>query len=283
MKREGRNIMMAVAMLAALLFAKTTLAQTASTGQAAPAQEKGQAAAPAAQEPAPAPVNAEEDAAMKAFRETPNTELEKKEQLAEAFLEKHPQSRYRSELYSWLVQAYYAAGKTDQMEAAGDKELELNPNDVQTLASVGSSLPRATHPGAADAAKRWEKAERYCKKALELLPTLVRPENMDDAVFARAKSQTSAMAYSGLGVAAFRQGKYTEAISNLEQAVRTDPIQDPVNFYVLGVSDQQSAHYDDAVAAFNKCAALPGGLQTTCKTAADEAKKLAATRLSAPK
>jgi hypothetical protein len=37
------------------------------------------------------------------------------------------------------------------------------------------------------------------------------------------------------------------------------------------------------VAAFNKCAAMAGPMQGTCKTQVDDAKKLGATQLSAPK
>jgi hypothetical protein len=65
--------------------------------------------------------------------------------------------------------------------------------------------------------------------------------------------------------------------------VKLDPTPDPVNLYLLGVSNQQTSHYDDAVAAFTKCAAIPGGMQGTCKTSAEEAKKLGTTQLSAPK
>jgi hypothetical protein len=56
-----------------------------------------------------------------------------------------------------------------------------------------------------------------------------------------------------------------------------------VNFYLLGLSNEKTSHFEDAVNAFTKCAAVPGGLQATCKTGADEAKKMATTQLSAPK
>ena len=229
------------------------------------------------------PVNAEEDAAMKAFRDMPPTEVDKKDQAGEAFLQKYPQSRYRAEVYSLLVRGYFVQGQVDKLEAAGDKELELQPNDAQTLAIVGSVLPRAMSSSTPNPQQRLDKAEQFSKKALELLPTLQKPADLSDENFMKAKDQTSAMAYSGLGLVAFRRKKFAEAIPNFEQAVKLDPTPDPVNLYLLGVSNQQTSHYDDAVAAFNKCAAIPGGMQGTCKTSAEEAKKLGATQLSAPK
>jgi len=131
--------------------------------------------------------------------------------------------------------------------------------------------------------KRLAKAEEYCHKALDLLPTIPKPDNMTDEVFEKLKKETSAMAYSGLGLVAYRRGKYAEAIPNFEQSVKLDSQPDPVNYYLLGMSNEKTSHFEDAVTAFGKCATIPGVLQTTCAQNVEEAKKLAATQLSAPK
>ncbi len=65
--------------------------------------------------------------------------------------------------------------------------------------------------------------------------------------------------------------------------MKIDPNPDPVNYYLLGMANKIASHFDDAVAAFNKCAAMAGPMQGTCKTQVDDAKKLGATQLSAPK
>jgi tetratricopeptide (TPR) repeat protein len=270
-----------------LLLAPRISAQ--GTQQAAPTlnpekkQDKPAEVTPLTLDNAPPPVNAEEDAAIKAFRSAPITDMTKKDQLGEDFLQKYPQSRYRPEVYSMLVRGYLSQGQIEKMETAGDKEIELTPNDAQTLAIMGSTLPRVMNPSTPDPQKRLDKAEQYSKKALEILPTLVKPAELSDADFLKAKDQTSALAYSGLGLVAFRRSKFAEAIPNFEQAVKLEPIPDPVNFYLLALSNEKTSHFDDAVNAFTKCAAVPGGLQTTCKTGADEAKKMATTQLSAPK
>jgi tetratricopeptide (TPR) repeat protein len=209
--------------------------------------------------------------------------MAKKDQLGEEFLQKYPQSRYRPEVYALLVRGYLSLGQIDKMETVGDKEIELNPSDAQTLAIVGSTLPRVMNANTAEPQKRLDKAEQYSKRALEVLPTLVKPTELSDADFLKAKDQTSALAYSGLGLVAFRKSRFAEAIPNFEQAVKLDPVPDPVNFYLLGISNEKTSHFDDAANAFTKCAAVPGGLQSTCKSGADEAKKMATTQLSAPK
>jgi len=106
---------------------------------------------------------------------------------------------------------------------------------------------------------------------------------MTDEVFASAKNQTLAMAHSGLGLVDWRRGKYADAIPELEASVKLDPVPDPVNWFILGVVNQNTSHFDAAASAFGKCALIPGKLQDTCKSKSEEAKKLAATRLSVPK
>lgn len=281
-------------MLAAFLLAvPVTFGQSQGTqqqpSQPAPTQAPSQKpsnpqAAPLTLDSAPAPVSAEEDAAIKAFRESmKEKDAANMEKLGEEFVQKYPQSRYRVEVYSMLVRGYYSSGLVDKMEAAGDKELALQANDPQTLALVGSTLPRAMNASTPDPQKRLAKAEQYCQQALDLLPTQTKPDTMGEDVFLNAKNQTSSMAHSGLGLVAFRRGRYADAISHLEESIKLDSQPDPVNYYLLGISNEKTSHFDDAVAAFTKCAAIPGGLQATCTQNIEEAKKLAATQLSAPK
>ncbi len=232
--------------------------------------------------PAP-PVNAEEDAALKAFQDVPMTDPAKKIQLGEAFLQKYPQSRYRPLLFSTLTMAYMQSGQVPKMIESGEKELELNPNDVQVLAILGQTLTRAFNGSSPDAAKQLEKAEQYSKRAIEVTPTLPKPPNASEETFVSAKNQALAMAHSGLGLVYIRRGKYGDAIPELEQSVKVDPNPDPVNYYLLALANEKTSHFDDAIGAFTKCAAIQSSMQPTCKNGIEEAKKLAATQLSAPK
>ncbi len=228
------------------------------------------------------PVNAEEDAAFKKFQDTPNTDATQKIALGEAFEQKYPTSRYRPILYSTLTQLYLQTSQLQKMEAEGEKEVLLTPTDVQTLALLGQTIPRAMS-GGADAAKELAKAEDYSKRAIEITPTIPRPPNITDQQFADAKNATLAMAHSGLGLVYVRLGKYDEAIPELDQSVKIDPQPDVVNYYLLGLANEKASHFQDATAAFTKCASMTSSLQQTCKNGAEEAKKLGNTQLSVPK
>jgi tetratricopeptide (TPR) repeat protein len=284
MKRMKMELAGAMILGILLFGGKDALAQGQGTQQPPAQGEKAPSTTPPLTlNAAPPPVTAEEEAAMKAFRDAPLADVSKKNQIGEDFVQKYPQSRYRVEVYSWLVKGYYGTGAIDKMEVAAEKELAIQPDDATTLAIMGQTLPRAMNASTPDKDKRLMKAEQYSKKALELIPTLPKPAGLTDEQFTAAKNQTSAMAYSGLGLVAYRRGKFEDAIPSLEQSVKLDPNPDPVNYYLLGVANEKGSHFDDAIAAFTKCASSPGGLQPTCKAGIDEVKKLATTQLNVPR
>jgi tetratricopeptide (TPR) repeat protein len=238
--------------------------------------------APLSMDNAPAPASPEEESAAKAVQQT--ADANKKIQLAEEFLQKYPQSRYRPTMYQALVSGYFVTQQVPKMLEAGEKEVEMNPNDAPVLAVMGQALARTYNAKAPDAAKQLDKAELYSKRAIEITPTLPKPENLTEEAFNNAKNDTLVMAHSGLGLVYIRRGKFSEAIPELEQSVKADthPDPDPVNYYLLGVADKQTSHFEAAAAAFSKCAAVQSTLQAACKSSAEDAKKQGSSQLSAP-
>lgn len=290
--RRNRNIFWEAVTIAGLMAGASGIAaaQSSQYGQGSQSQPPAQSSdKPKTPEVTPltldaaAPVSAEEDAAYKVFHDAPMNDASKKIELGEAFVQKYPQSRYKSPVYSALAYEYLQIGQLQKMQEYGEKELVLAPNDVSTLALLGQTLPRSLHGNPPDAAQVLSKAEQYSKQAIEITPTLPKPAEMTDQQFEMAKNQALAMAHSGLGLVFVRRGKYAEAIPELEQSLKIDPSPDPVNYYLLGLANKNASHFDDAVTAFNKCAAMPGAMQATCKSGAEDAKKLGLTQLSAPK
>jgi tetratricopeptide (TPR) repeat protein len=229
------------------------------------------------------PVNAEEDAAYKAFQDAPQTDQPKRIELGEAFAQKYPQSRYLPAVYSSLTIAYMQSNQIQKMLETGDKAVALTPNDVTTLAILAQTISRVTNSNTPNASAQLQKAETYSKKAIEVAPTLPKPPNLTDDMFTAAKNQALAAAHSGLGLVYVKRGKNQEAIPELEASIKLDPNPDPVNYYLLGIANKSTSHFDDAIAAFNKCAEMAGPMQVTCKAQAEDSKKKSATELSAPK
>jgi len=273
-------------------FAQTAPAsQSTQSNQSQPAQQQGSKDQSGTSggnttgltlDAAPPPVNAEEEAAYKAFDAVPNSDVTKKISAGEEFLQKYPESRYRPPIYSVLTVAYVQTGQSAKAFDVGDKEIQLKPDDVQTLAILAQTIPRAINGTTTNPEQLLEKAETYAKRALDIVPTMTKPEALTDERFAAAKNQTLSMAHSGLGLVFIRRGKYAEAIPELQQSVKLVPDPDPVNLYLLGLAEVKTSHFDEAQAAYDKCAAIPSSLQQACKSGSAEAKKEGSSQLSAP-
>ena len=277
--------------LAACVLAFGTIAsgQSGQSQPPPPAQNKDQKPATSGSSldvgSAQTPANAEEDAAMKAYQAMPTSDLPKKIAAGEDFLKKYPESRYRPVLYSSLVFAYISSGNAQRAQEIGDKELALKPDDVQTMAILSQTITRSINSTTPEPAKQIAKAEEYAKRAIEVTPTIAKPDGMSDENFLVAKNQTLAMAHGGLGLAYFRVGKVDAAIPELEQSVKVDPSPTPdaVNLYLLGMANQKASHFDAAATAYNKCASIQSTVQDKCKAGVEESKKQSSSQLSAPK
>ena len=73
------------------------------------------------------------------------------------------------------------------MFEAGNKALELDPDNVTVLALFAMAMPRRVKSTTPDAAQQFQKAEAYARHAIELIPNLPKPEGVDDASFRKGE------------------------------------------------------------------------------------------------
>ncbi len=218
------------------------------------------------------PSSKKETSAIKSFRGTADTDADKKEKMAEDFLQKYPESRYREEIVSWQATQLMTKGDVDKLQAMGEKEMTMVPISGEALAVIGSNLARVVTGSTPNLQDHVRHAEKYCTKALEVLTAEKRPTDIKEEDFTKSKNQSMSVAYSGLGVVAFRDSDYPKAIQNMDQASKLEQTPDSVNYYILGKANEAASHPDAALAAYTKCAAIPGGVQAACKGAADDLK-----------
>jgi tetratricopeptide (TPR) repeat protein len=226
----------------------------------------------------PAPVNKAEEAAYKALYAARTGTPESQIPLCEDFISKFPQSHYLMGVYSQLTTAFFAIGQEDKMFVAGTKAIELNPDNVDVLALLAMAMPRRVKSTTPDAQQQYQKAEGYARHAIELIPNLTKPDTVDDATFEKAKNDKLSMAHSGLGLIDIQRQKYEDARTELMLATQLASAPDPVDYYLLGNADVLASYYNDAVAAYEKCAAS-GPLVTQCKSRGESAKKDATTKM----
>ncbi|HEV3137586.1 MAG TPA: tetratricopeptide repeat protein, partial [Pirellulales bacterium] len=217
-----------------------------------------------------------EEAAYKAFLAAQNGTPATRIQLGESFAAKFPTSRYLPVIYGILTTSYFATGDTDKMFTAGSRALQLDPQNVDVMADLAVAIPRRVKPDGPDAAERLQAAEVYAHRAIDIIPTLTKPPKTDDASFEKAKNNKLALAYSGLGLLDIDRQKYDDARAELSQATLLASRPDPVDYFLLGNADTRGNHYDEAVAAYEKCSAS-GPMVDQCKAGAESARREAGT------
>lgn len=248
-------------------------------GQAQPAQGQGQAQPGTPAAPAAPQASKEEVTAYNKFVNDSKVAPDARQKITagETFLGAFPNSMYAGAVYATLAPAYLDVNQPDKMIDAGTKALAADPNNVDVLPLMAWAIPRRN----GTTAQQLDMAMNYAKRAINLLATMPKPTEMDDATFAKIKNDKLAQCRSGMGTAYFKTGHYDEAVTELAQAVRLDSSPDPVDYYVLGVSNDRGNHFTAAIDAFNKCAAAPGPLQANCKNLSAETTKKKGTMLEA--
>jgi tetratricopeptide (TPR) repeat protein len=214
-----------------------------------------------------------EEAAYKAFYASNPQDPDTRIRLGEGFIQKYPMSRYAESVYAALTQAYSAKQDTKNFYATADRALALNPDDASVLVIVGWMIPHDFNPASADALKNLDKAERYEKHAMEIIPTLTKPANVTDDQFAQSESGLLSAAHSGLGLVYFRRQDSEASVKELQQSVKLAARPDPTDLFVLGLGLQNLNRYADAADAFSRCGQVPSSLQERCKQNADAARK----------
>lgn len=217
-------------------------------------------------------INKAEEAAYKNVLAAQGADPAMQIQVGEDFITKFPMSRYLGGVYGMLTSDYYSTGNTDKMFAAGAKALELDPDNVDVLALLAMAIPRRVKSNTPDGPQQLQKAEVYAHHAIELIPSLTKPDTVDEATFEKAKNDKLALCHSGLGLLDIDHQKFEDARTELTQAVQLASSPDPVDYYLLGNANSQASYMNGAIAAYEKCAAT-GPLVTACKARVDAVKK----------
>jgi tetratricopeptide (TPR) repeat protein len=214
-----------------------------------------------------------EASAFKTLQQIPDTDFDKKIKAGDEFIKKYNNSTLLPAVYGILAVTYIQGGQPQKGYAAGEKALALQPNDMRTLANLAQSMARLANPSDPNAAQDLQKAKDYAQRCIQTTPKLLKPEGASEEEYNTYNTQNLAMAHGALGTVLIRQGKFAEAITELQQSVQIGGAKDATNLYLLGVASQNSQHYPEALDAFNKClAANPGNLQKACTDGAAAAK-----------
>jgi len=211
-----------------------------------------------------------QQSAYKKFLAVNLQEPDKKIEMGTQFLKKYPTSPYTEAVDVALTNAYLAKQDWKNFYTYADKALAQNPDEIDVLTTVGWVIPHQYDPSVPGAAQQLQTAEADEKHALDLLAKVPKPKDMSDQEFAATKAQKSQQAHSALGLVYFRQGDYTDSVSELQQSTQSAASPDPTDLFVLGVDLQNLNRHAQAAKAFEQCSQIAGALQDRCKQSASD-------------
>jgi tetratricopeptide (TPR) repeat protein len=271
-----RAILFSLLVLVPGILAPAAHAQQPPPAQPPPAQPPQQLPTTPPATPEAPKVNKEEEDAYKVFFDLKTDDPKTVITSGEDFLKKFPDSHDLEAVYAKLAGAYQNTDQEAKMFAAGEKALELNPDNVDALALMAYTMPRRVKPGDLDADQKLQKAALYANHAIDLLGRMQKPVGLTDEDFAKAKNAELASCHSGLAMVDYYEHDLNKMATELEQATQLSPEPNSVDLFLLGFAYMNTSRPADAVTPLTKCGDAAGPMQDRCKAMLDQAKKMAA-------
>lgn len=176
------------------------------------------------------------------------TDPAKKIQLAEAFLQKYPNSDFKAGALQTEMQVYYQQGKTDQAIDAAKKVQAADPDNLVALRFLSFTFPFLYKPDQANAAAVLSTADTDAHHGLELLQKLAKPQGVSDAAFQASVKEFRAVFNSCIGFVALQNKNYANAITALKAATADNPNAVYAVYWMsLSYLYSSPADYNDAI------------------------------------
>ena len=169
---------------------------------------------------------------------------------ADDFERKWPRSTLCAPIYEMELEAYRSLGDSTGAIRAGEKALQAAPNNLAVLAQLAYLIANSSSDP-----PQLVRAEELARAEIEKSKTIKLPRWMSPARFDEIQGRLGTMAYSALGLVAYKRGNLALAIRELETAVNLTPTPDPALFYRLGMLHKASGDTARAIQELQKAAA----------------------------
>jgi tetratricopeptide (TPR) repeat protein len=195
---------------------------------------------------------------------------------ADDFAAKFPDSELRILLFKTAMRLFQNANNGEQMSAAAEKVLKIDPDDPEALVATAEFIAEHTRDTDLDKDQRWAEAQKYATHATETVDTDVAipagtPQEKIDAY----KGFLRSSAYSVLGTIAFNQERYPDAENYFRKSVDALPSQpDPVVVLRLAISLDKQNKYPEALKEANHAVDLTQEASVAGKLARQERDRL---------
>jgi tetratricopeptide (TPR) repeat protein len=154
---------------------------------------------------------------------------------AARFKKQFPESEFLSQVHRMEMKAYKGLNDYKNTVGSGERALAINPHDVDTLLTLANVLPHGVKEGD-DSQDVLSKAENYARRALDNISSLKAARTVSLADWLDLISQMKSSAHEALGMIAFKRGRYSESVAELEEGTRLNPVADGAQYFKLGTA-----------------------------------------------
>jgi tetratricopeptide (TPR) repeat protein len=218
------------------------------------APPKGQ---PAGAQKGPAPKSQGEVDALMALQAA-GSDPDKAIAAAEALITKFADTDYKSIALYIEADAYERKGDFNRMEIYAERVLEADPKDFRAALMLAKHY--ATHTGVndLDREEKLAKGEKYANQVIEMMKTLPKPNPaITDEQWTEARKDSTAEAYSAIGLGNLTRKKYDAAAAAFKSAVEANSRPEPAYMVRLASALQMAGKNEEAVTWCDKVLATP--------------------------
>ena len=173
----------------------------------------------------------------------------KKIALADAFLQKYPDSFVKDAAYITKMQVYVQLNDVPKAIEAARKGVEASPDNLQALSYLAFTFPFVFKADDdPNSAAKLSQAGNDSRHGLDLLEKLQKPENVTDDQFNQYVKGQRANFNNTIGFVALQRKDYPAALTHFKAAAEDNPA-DIYTFYRMGLAYlySETPDYDNAV------------------------------------
>ena len=209
-----------------------------------------------AQQKAPQPKSQKEVDALQAVSKatTPDEQLKAIDNVLLNFAD----TEYKVPLLQMAVNVASQKGDYAATTTYSERLLAADPKNIFALSTMAREIPNHTREFDLDKDEKLAKAEKYAKETLEDAPAAPKPNpQITDEQWEKAKKEFVVEAHADLGKIDELRKQNDAAINEFKTAQDMSPEPSAVITANLGDAYLKAGKYDDAIAAFDKAAAMP--------------------------
>lgn len=162
-----------------------------------------------------------------------------------------PHSELLAEVYELEMDAYRSLNDTAGSIEAGQKALQVAPDNVTVMANLAYILADGTTD-----AQHLDLAQQYAHKALTILKTFHVSKRITPDQWNAIRRHAESEVHAALGLVAYKSGDSALAIREFEKSLNLAPAPNPLQYYRLGLLYQATGNKSKAVDMFQHAAQL---------------------------